>query len=247
MPAVPAHDNTVTLFPCLASRADCKLNAMANTPVPPASARPAYAGHVRYTDEIALRYQSRNPRRHEAEMRLIERAFQLVPTGSVLDAPCGGGRVGFWLAQHGYRVTAADMSESMLKITRENAARESLPIDVQRQDVEHLDFAAHTFDAVISFRLFHHFPNADIRARVVAELCRVSRRHVLLSYYHPWSPTALKRSAGKFFFGRRMRKYATSLHEVRGYFQTNGFQLVRDFAQFPFFHTLHLAVFERAG
>src|SRR5436190_120790 len=211
----------------------------------PTGDRPAYSGRVRYTREASARYQQRNPRRHEAEMHLIARAFQIVPPGHVLDAPCGGGRVGLWLARQGYTVTAADLSESMLDITRQNAALEALPINVQRQDVERLDYEAKSFDAVISFRLFHHFPNQDIRARTVAELCRVSRRYVLISYFHPWSTTALKQRAKTFFFNSPRTKHPTSLSEVRGYFQTHGFQLVRDFAQMPFFHTLHLAVFER--
>ena len=118
-------------------------------------------------------------------------------------------------------------------------------MDVQRQDVEKLEFETKSFDAVISFRLFHHFPNQEIRARAVAELCRVSRRHVLISYFHPWSTTALKQRAKTFFLNRPKTKHPTSLSEVRGYFETHGFRLVRDFAQTPFFHTLHLAVFER--
>ncbi len=208
-------------------------------------ARPAYFGRVRYTQAASLRYQQRNPRRHEAEMRLIARAFQMVPPCRVLDAPCGGGRVGLWLARQGYTVTAADLSEAMLDITRQNAVLESLAVEVQRQDVEHLEFETKSFDAVISFRLFHHFPNQEIRARTVAELCRVSRKHVLISYFHPWSTTALKQRVKSSLFDSPRTKHPTSLSEVRGYFRMHGFQLVRDFAQMPFFHTLHLAVFER--
>jgi cyclopropane fatty-acyl-phospholipid synthase-like methyltransferase len=207
--------------------------------------RPAYSGRVRYTASASLRYQHRNPRRHEAEMRLIERGFQLVPPGRVLDVPCGCGRVGFWLARQGFTVTAGDLSDAMLDITREEAARQSLAVDVQKQDVERLQYDAKSFDSVISFRLFHHFPNHEIRARAIAELCRVSRRHVLISYFSPWSTSALKQRGQIFFFNHPKKKFPTSLHELRGYFEANGFRLVRDFAQSPFFHTLHLAVFER--
>jgi SAM-dependent methyltransferase len=208
---------------------------------------PAYFGKVRYTPQKAEDYQRRAPRRHKSEMRLVESAFQFVPRGSVLDVPCGGGRIGLWLAQQGYTVTAADLSDAMLEITRRKVSLQLSPVTVERQDVEGLRYEAKSFDAVISFRLFHHFPNTDIRARVVGELCRVARRHVLLSYFHPWSTASLKRRAEIFFFGGAAKKHPTSLREVRGYFQAHGFQLVRDFAQTPFFHTLHLAVFERVG
>ena len=206
---------------------------------------PAYSGRVRYNAAESLRYQKRNPARHEAEMRLIARAFQLVPPGRVLDVPCGCGRVGFWLARQGFTVTAADLSDAMLDLTRQEAARQSLAVTVQKQDVERLEYAGESFDAVISFRLFHHFPNREIRARAVAELCRVSRRQVLISYFGPWSASALKQRGQIFIFNHARKKFPTSLKEVRGYFEANGFRLVRDFAQSPFFHTLHLAVFER--
>ena len=207
--------------------------------------RPAYSGRVRYTPEAAQRYQQRDLKKHEAEMRLVEKAFRHVPPGRVLDVPCGGGRVGIWLAHHGYTVTAADLSEAMLDITRKNVRLESVPVEVQRQDVESLQYEARSFDAVISFRLFHHFPNQEIRARVVAELCRVARRHVLLSYFSPWAGTSVKRQLQKKWFGRKMAKFATPLSEVKGYFAANGFRFVRNFARTPLLHTLNLAVFER--
>ena len=210
-----------------------------------AAARPAYSGRVRYTTEAALRYQQRDLKKHEAEMRLVEKAFRCVPPGRVLDVPCGGGRVSVWLARHGYSATAADLSDAMIEIARQNMKLESLPVEVQRQDVESLQFEDQSFDAVISFRLFHHFPNKEIRARVVAELCRVARRHVVISYFSPWAGTSVKRQLQKKLFGRKMAKFATSLAELKGYFNEKGFAFVRNFARAPLLHTLNVAVFER--
>src|SRR6185295_6256454 len=136
--------------------------------------------------------------------KLVERGFRLVPVGRVLDVPCGGGRVGLWLARHGYQVTMADLSPAMLDIARANAEREQLRMELAEGDVEGLKFGDQSFDAIVSFRLFHHFPNREIRARVVAELCRVSRRHVLLSYFSPWAATSIKRRVQKKVFGRKM-------------------------------------------
>ena len=207
--------------------------------------QPAYTGRVRYTPAAAQSYQIRDAGKHNAEMKLIVRGFRHVPLGRVLDAPCGGGRVGLLLAGQGYDVTIADLAPAMVEIARANAEREQLKVEVCEADVEALKFADRSFDAVISFRLFHHFPNQEIRARVVAELCRVSRRHVLLSYFSPLAATSIKRQLQKKLFGRRMAKFATPLSEVRGYFAAHGFKLVENFARAPFFHTLNLAVFER--
>jgi 2-polyprenyl-3-methyl-5-hydroxy-6-metoxy-1,4-benzoquinol methylase len=57
-------------------------------------------------------------------MRLVDRAFALVPkTHRVLDVPCGGGRVTIHLAQSGYQVSSADLSEAMLEIARRTSER----------------------------------------------------------------------------------------------------------------------------
>ena len=57
------------------------------------SSTPAYKGRVKYSEAKARRYQTMNERKNRAELRLVERAFRLIPPGSVLDTPCGGGRV----------------------------------------------------------------------------------------------------------------------------------------------------------
>jgi len=207
----------------------------------------AYRGRVKYDEQTARRYQQRKERKHRAEMRLVDRAFAFVPkTSRTLDIPCGGGRVTIHLARQGYPMTAADLSDAMLAIARENLARVGLECPVEKQDVENLAYPDRAFDAVICFRLFHHFPTPEIRRRATAQLCRVARRFVALSYFSPASATSLRRKLRAALGGRKSEKYATPLREVRSYFEEAGFRLVRDFAQLPFLHTLHLALFERA-
>ena len=208
----------------------------------------AYRGRTKYTKDAARKYQSRKPGRHKAEMRLVDRAFALIPKGArVLDAPCGGGRVTVHLAKKGYRMSSADLSEEMIEITREAIAANKIDGSVERQDVEKLTYGDRSFDAVMSFRLFHHFPNVEIRQRVVRELCRVADKYVALSYFSPVSWTSVKRKIRAARGGKKSEKHATKLSEVTKYFENAGFRLVKDFAQLPMVHTLHVAVFERAG
>jgi ubiquinone/menaquinone biosynthesis C-methylase UbiE len=208
----------------------------------------AYRGRTKYTEKTAREYQERPPVRHRAEMRLVERAFALVPkTHRVLDVPCGGGRVTIHLAQRGYNVSSADLSEAMLAIARQKIVVAGFACPVERQDVERFTYPDRHFDTLISFRLFHHFPNADIRSRVVSELCRVARKFVVLSYFSPASVTSVKRKLRVAMGGRKSEKHPTSLAEVENYFSKTGFRLVKDFARMPLIHTLHLAVFERVG
>jgi len=205
-----------------------------------------YRGKVKYDKATALEYKNRPSRQHTAEMALIDRAFELVPRDyRILDLPCGAGRVSVHLAKRGYEVSCADYSEAMLDITRQVVAENGLHCPVEKQDIEALTFADRQFDAVICFRLFHHFPNAALRQKAVSELCRVARKQVAVSYFSPFAVTTIKRRLQARFAGRVPQKHATPLAEVERYFRTHGFRLVRNFARSPFLHTLHLALFER--
>jgi ubiquinone/menaquinone biosynthesis C-methylase UbiE len=209
-----------------------------------ASSQAPYPAKVKYDERGARGYQRRKPAKHRAEMRLIDRAFALIPKRHrVLDVPCGGGRLMIHLAGKGYTIAGADYSEPMLAVTRETLARRNLTCLLERQDIERMTFPDRSFDTVVCFRLFHHFPTPEIRQRVVSELCRVAAANVVLSYFSPYSYTSLKRR----FCGTDRDRFATPLNEVRRYFAVAGFQLVKDFAQSPLLHTLHVAVFDRVG
>src|SRR5262245_58235268 len=129
----------------------------------------AYRGRTKYDEKTARNYQRVKESKHRAEMRLVDRTFARVPKAHrVLDVPCGGGRVTIHLAKQGYNVSSADLSEAMIEITRETVTKEKLNCSVERQDIEKLTFSDRAFDSVISFRLFHHFPNPEIRQRAVS-------------------------------------------------------------------------------
>jgi len=204
--------------------------------------RPAYAGRVKYDDKQSGKYQLRKPGKHRAEMRLIARAFKHIPRKHrVLDIPCGGGRVMIYLARKGYAASGADLSEPMIAIARESISHARLSCAVEQQDIEKLTYGNGQFDTIVCFRLFHHFPNVEIRQRVVSELCRVAGQYVVLSYFSPWSVQSVRRKLS----GKDPDRFATSLSEVEAYFRHAGFRLVEDFAQMRLLHTLHLAVFKR--
>jgi ubiquinone/menaquinone biosynthesis C-methylase UbiE len=202
-----------------------------------------YLGRTKYTAAAAARYQHRPIRKDRAEQALVRRALVGIPAGIALDVPCGGGRMSRLLHSHGFQVTAGDLSPAMLSIARDRTA--GLGIDVVRADVENLRFPDRGFDVSFCFRLFQHFPSAAVRRRAIHELCRVSRSHVMLSYFTPWCVTALKRWVETALLRKRRTKFHNSLREIRGYFADSGFEIVKDYAQKRGVHALHLAVFRR--
>ena len=179
----------------------------------------AYRGRVKYNETTAKQYQVRKEGKNLAEMKLVDRAFTLIPKNHrVLDLPCGGGRVTVHLGLQGYKMSSADLSDAMLAITRENVATNGLKCAVEKQDIEKLTYPDQHFDSLISFRLFHHFPNPEIRQRAVSELCRIARQFVAISYFSPASVTSVKRTIRSAMGGRKSDKHPTSLTEVKRYF-----------------------------
>ncbi len=205
----------------------------------------AYGAKSKYTEVKARAYANRDARRNIPELGLVARAFQLIPKpASVLDVPCGGGRVTVLLGQLGYEMSAGDYSDPMRQITRETTAANGLKVEVFKEDIEQLSQRDKSFDAIICFRFFHHLPNAELRRKVVGELCRVARRHVAMSYFNPRTLRALEQEIRK-LRGRKLTVFNTSLAEVSAYFAEYDFRLVKDF-RLDLINNLHLAVFERA-
>ena len=205
-----------------------------------------YRARTNYDDRKANLYQQRKSHKHANEMRLLDRGFALIPKEhTVLDVPCGGGRVFLRLAEKGYKVRGADLSDAMIAFAQQNAEKAGLGIKVEKEDIEALSYDDMSVDTIVCFRLFQHFPTPAIRQRAVNEMCRVARHYVVLSYFSPYSWTQAKLILREKLGGRKLRKFPTSLKEVEGYFEKNGYTLVKDFAQLPLLHTLHLAVFQR--
>jgi ubiquinone/menaquinone biosynthesis C-methylase UbiE len=154
------------------------------------------------TAEVAQQYRARKnvmTRRNLREWRCIEQALHDVTSGAtVLDLPCGSGRLEPLLEARGYRVTAADSSSYMLDQATESylaaSGNSRLPDHMRflQQNVMQTTFEDGEFDAVICNRLLHHFPTPDLRRKALAELARISKGPVVISYFTNFAFSALR-------------------------------------------------------
>ena len=101
---------------------------------------------------------------------------------SVLDIPCGTGRIGKLLKQNGYRVTGADISSLMVELARD-AGYDMLKV----ADVFETGFSDKEFDLVICHRLLQYFNEAEDRRNALCELCRISKGPVIVSFSCLWA------------------------------------------------------------
>jgi SAM-dependent methyltransferase len=107
--------------------------------------------------------------RHVYRVRRLARWLgAAVPTGYVLDAGCGAGRLTELLARRGYHVLALDGSAEFVAHVRTRVARAGLDtrVEVRQVDLQAPGLPAATFDGIVSGEVLEHV--ADDRQAVRA-------------------------------------------------------------------------------
>lgn len=219
----------------------------ARRPVPPLDHLPNI-DRIKDDEFSAELYSRRKPKKHESEMRMVENAFGLLPDGSVksvLDAPCGVGRISVWLAQQGYEVTGVDLGSAAINLARESISQHDLDAHIEKQNVMSMNFPDKQFDCCICFRLLHHFDQPEQKKLLIGELCRVTRKFIVISYFSSVSVTTLKRQLRRLLTGKPLKQYPDRLKRLIEYFDSNGYELLTRVKRSEIAHSLQLAVFRR--
>ncbi len=128
------------------------------------------------------------------EQRLLARLLTLcqLANRTVLDVPCGYSRFAPLYARLGITAVGADMSYDMAHLAAATHKRHSGE-GWLCADILALPFPDSMFDSAPRIRLLHHRLSDAERQRILAELARVSRRFVIISFYQPTLLHALAR------------------------------------------------------
>ena len=94
---------------------------------------------------------------------------------TILDLPCGTGRLHADLQAAGYKVHGADLSKEMLEVASKSVG--SAPL--LRSEAERLPLVDSCADVIISLRFLIHIRDAVARQRILSEMSRVARHLVI--------------------------------------------------------------------
>ena len=138
---------------------------------------------------------------HKMELGLICKALKfakVIPPATILDIPCGTGRLSIHLAQKGFKISAMDISQEMISYSKEKIRAINLvnEVIIEVGNAESLPYSDNCFDVCISLRLFGHMP-PKVRKKILLELKRVTKKYLILTYYY--------KNCLQSFFRRRKR------------------------------------------
>lgn len=156
--------------------------------------------HPEVASKYVIKKNTLNNSKNKREMACIESALSGLPADSkVLDLPCGTGRLEMMLLERGYTVVAADYAHAMIEAAQayhtdllNNDPDKSARVVFQQEDILNTSFDDNTFDAIICNRLLHHYPEAALRQQVLAELKRISKDRIIVSFFSNFALSALK-------------------------------------------------------
>ncbi len=160
----------------------------------------------------------------QREYKVIQKCFGITgAVDSILDLPSGAGRLFKAYQPFGKRFYAMDISHEMLKFARQNLAEWKPSMSVGSAFTMPLKDGS--VDVAFSARLFHHVPDRDERHRYIRELCRVSRKYVVMTFFHTWSLKNILRMIRR-PFNRKKQKVTMTTDELRELARTVGWEVV---------------------
>ncbi len=147
---------------------------------------------------------------------------------SMLDLPCGNGRVSSIFAAVSDLLIEADIGIGQVMLGRQMADWTTPTVWMTASAFE-IPLRDNAVDGAVCVRLMHHLPSAAEQERLVAELLRVSRRFVLLTFFDSRS---LKQLLSR-VCGRRKHRHHLSLDAIARLAEAHGGRLAASPRLFP--------------
>jgi ubiquinone/menaquinone biosynthesis C-methylase UbiE len=155
------------------------------------------------------------------ERALLVRFFaELGPCDSILDLPCGHGRLSDFLKERCRQLIEADWSSTMVDLNRRDHGDQGR--HYVRASALEIPLPDRAVDCVVSFRLSHHLETELLREQHLRELFRVARNAVIVTWFSATSLKNLLREV-RVRFGSKNRKNVLRNDRVRAIASAAGF------------------------
>lgn len=128
----------------------------------------------------------------QREKRSVARALEhLDPGSTILDLPCGTGRITQHLLMQGFRVAGGDISEEMIALAKRRIGNHDRLLGFHQLDAERMALPDDAYDCITSVRLMGHLP-PTARLQILREMARVARKHLAITFYKAGPLRSLK-------------------------------------------------------
>lgn len=142
-----------------------------------------YKDHRVATNYDAVRFSSPAGRVFNRwEKHVIGKCFARVPTNETLvDIPCGTGRLADALLSRGYRVHGMDISAEMLQVAKQRLDGFGERFTCEVADAKSLPEGANTYAGALCARVLMHFP-LEQQIEFLAGVAKLSRGTVVINH-----------------------------------------------------------------
>lgn len=133
--------------------------------------------NLKYKQHVFKRWST------QREFRLLDRLLSSQPRSrTLLELPCGGGRLSSAMAKFTDLLIEADIAMGQVEYSQQHSRMETAQIWMTASAL-HIPFHNAVVDGVVCIRLCHHLHKPEEREQLVVELLRVAKRFVIVTFF----------------------------------------------------------------
>ncbi|MBS1112500.1 MAG: hypothetical protein H6Q92_262 [Nitrospirae bacterium] len=160
-------------------------------------------------------YKERKQKRTQKEIAILSKLLAgHAPAETVLDMPCGGGRLSPVISEFAHSIIEMDLALGQLLYGRETC-RISAPQIWIRASGFQIPLKDNSVDGSLCIRLSHHLYSLDEKEKLISELLRVSRHFVIFSFVDSASLKYTLRRWRHMLTGAPLKTNSITVRELR--------------------------------
>lgn len=161
------------------------------------------------------------------ERRAIAKCFsKLPPNASIVDIPCGTGRLAGPLLRHGYAIHGMDISAEMLDVAKHRLEFAGTRFSTEVANAKQLPKDHPTYDAALCARVLMHFPLPE-QIAFLAGVAKLSRGRVVINHCLDSPYQRLRRGLKKTLGHRPSARFPVTNRDIKALLQGAGLRETR--------------------